>query len=154
VDGAIEGVDGAGDDHRGESGVKLLGATDEFVAVHLRHDEVAEQKIERAGEGLLHVLERLLSAGGGDDAIASGLQQKGADREDLFVVVYTENRFLRAHSVSLLPEATLWWLRPMDQFGAPAGLQSHRSGVVQKPAPWFDPDVLRRVLGPLARRSV
>jgi hypothetical protein len=28
----------------------------------------------------------------------------------LFVVIYAENRLLRAHTVSLLPDATLWWL--------------------------------------------
>ena len=48
--GAVEGVDGAGDDHRGQAGMKLLGATDEFVAVHLRHEEIAEQQVEGAGE--------------------------------------------------------------------------------------------------------
>jgi hypothetical protein len=28
----------------------------------------------------------------------------------LFVVIYTEDRLLGAHAVSLLPDATLWWL--------------------------------------------
>jgi hypothetical protein len=44
--GAIEGRDGSGDDHCGERGVKLLGATDEFVAVHLGHEEIREEKVE------------------------------------------------------------------------------------------------------------
>jgi hypothetical protein len=60
VDGAVEGVDGAGDDHCRQAGMELLGAADEFVAVHLRHEEITEQQVERAGEGLLHELESLL----------------------------------------------------------------------------------------------
>ena len=60
MDGAVEGVDRAGDDHGGQAGVELLGAANQFVAVHLRHEEVAEQQIERAGERLLDDLERLL----------------------------------------------------------------------------------------------
>jgi hypothetical protein len=46
VDSAVEGVDGARDNHRGKARVELLGAADEFVAVHLRHEEIAEQEIE------------------------------------------------------------------------------------------------------------
>jgi hypothetical protein len=49
VSGAVEGVDGAGDDHRGEARVKLLGAADELVAVHLGHDEVTEEQVDAAG---------------------------------------------------------------------------------------------------------
>ena len=37
VEGAVEGVDSAGDDHGGKTGVELLGAANQFVAVHLRH---------------------------------------------------------------------------------------------------------------------
>jgi hypothetical protein len=103
VDGAVEGVDGAGDDHRGQAGVEVLGATDELVTIHLRHEEITEEQIDRAGEGLLHELEGLLCGGNGYDAVATGLQQKGADREELFVVVYAEDRLLGAHAVSLLP---------------------------------------------------
>ena len=51
--GAVEGVDGAGDDHRRQAGMKLLGAAHQFVAVHLGHEEIAEKKIERAGKRLL-----------------------------------------------------------------------------------------------------
>lgn len=47
--GAIVSSDSARDDHCRKGWVKLLGAADEFVAIHLRHDEVAEQKVERAG---------------------------------------------------------------------------------------------------------
>jgi hypothetical protein len=46
VERAVEGVDGAGDDHGGESGMQLLGAANELVAVHLRHQEIAEDEIE------------------------------------------------------------------------------------------------------------
>ena len=43
--------------------MELFGAADELVAVHLGHDEVAEKKIERAGERLLDNFERLLCGG-------------------------------------------------------------------------------------------
>ena len=45
-----------------------------------------------------------------DDAVAAGFEEEGSDREDLFVVIDAENRLLRAHAVSLLPDGTLWWL--------------------------------------------
>jgi len=79
VDGAVEGVDRTRDNHRGKAWVELLGAADEFVAVHLRHEEIAEQQVERAGEGLLHELEGLLCGGYGNDAVATGLQKKGTN---------------------------------------------------------------------------
>ena len=108
VDGSVEGVDGAGDDHGGKTGVELLGAADKLVAIHLGHEEVAEEKVERAGERLFDNLERLLRALCGDDAVAAGFEKEGADREYLFVVIYAEDRFLRAHAFSLLPDVTLW----------------------------------------------
>ena len=89
--------------------MQLLGAADQLVTVHLRHEEIAEQQVERSGEGLCHKLECLLCVGDGNDAVATGLQQEGADREELFVIIYAEDRLLGAHAVSLLPEATLWW---------------------------------------------
>ncbi|MCU1226958.1 MAG: Response regulator receiver protein [Edaphobacter sp.] len=92
--GAVEGVDRAGDDHRGKAGVELLGAPDEFVAVHLGHDEVTEQEVERTGERLLHNLERLLRGESRDNAVASCFEEKGTDREYLFIVVYAEDCLL------------------------------------------------------------
>jgi len=47
---AVKGVDGSGDDHGGKAGVKLLGAADEFVAVHLRHYEITEDEVEGTGK--------------------------------------------------------------------------------------------------------
>ena len=96
AEGAVEGVDGAGDDHGRQAGVELLGAADEFVAVHLGHDEVAEQEVDGARERALDVFEGLLRALGGNYAVATSFQEKGAYGEDLFVVVDTENGFLRA----------------------------------------------------------
>jgi hypothetical protein len=107
---AIEGVNSAGDDHGGEAGVKLLGAANQFVAVHLRHQEITEDQIERAGERLLEGLNCFLRGFGRDDAVTTGFEKEGADGENLFVVIYAENRLLRAHAVSLLPDATVWWL--------------------------------------------
>ena len=72
--GAVEGVDGAGDDHGRQAGMMMLGAADEFVAVHLRHEQVAEKKIERAGGRLVNDIERLLRAVDRDDAVATGLK--------------------------------------------------------------------------------
>jgi len=79
MEGAIEGIDGAGDDHRGQAGMKLFGATDEFVAVHLRHDEVAEDEIQCAGKVLVENGQRLLRAVSGDDTVATGFEKEGAN---------------------------------------------------------------------------
>src|ERR1700738_3858739 len=49
VDSAVVQVHGAGDDHCGETGMEVLGAADQLVAVHLGHHEVAEQEIDAAG---------------------------------------------------------------------------------------------------------
>ena len=57
---AIESVDGAGDDHGGQAGLQLFSAADKLVTVHLGHDEIAEKKIERAGNRLLYNFKRLL----------------------------------------------------------------------------------------------
>jgi hypothetical protein len=108
VNGTIEGGNGTGDDHRRQTGVELFCATDKLIAIHLRHDEVGKNQIKRTWDGLLDVLERLLCGCHSDHAIATSLKQEGTDGQDLFVVVYTEDRFLRAHEVSLLPDATLW----------------------------------------------
>ena len=47
--GAVIGSNRAGDNHGRKGRVQLLGAADEFVAVHLRHKEITEQQVERAG---------------------------------------------------------------------------------------------------------
>lgn len=57
---AIAGSGSVGDDHRGQRGLQLFRAPDELVAVHLRHVEVAEQKVERSGDGRLNDFERVL----------------------------------------------------------------------------------------------
>jgi hypothetical protein len=95
--------------------MKLLGAADEFVAVHLGHEEIAEDEIDGAWKGLFEELQCALCGECGEDAVATGFEQEGADGENLFVVIYTENRLLRAHAVSLLPSPPCGGLRPMDQ---------------------------------------
>ena len=101
---AIEACDRAGDDHGRQRRVELFGATDELVAVHLRHLKIAQEKIEGAGDRLLDDLEGMISRDGRDDAVAASFQQEGADRESLFVVVYAEDRLLGPQSnVSILP---------------------------------------------------
>jgi hypothetical protein len=79
VEGTIEGVDGARDDHRRETGMELFGATNEFVAVHLRHDEVAEDEVDATGKSAFEKLKGVLRVGSGNDAIATGFQEKGAN---------------------------------------------------------------------------
>jgi hypothetical protein len=110
VKGAIEGVDGAGDDHRRQALMELFGAANQFVAVHLRHQEIAQDQVECAGERSLQDFQRFLSGVDRDDAVTTGFEKEGADGEHLFVVIYAEDRLLGAHAVSLLLEATLWWL--------------------------------------------
>lgn len=110
VESAIEGVDGAGDDHRREARMELFGPSNKLVAVHLRHQKIAENHVQRTGKRSIEDFEGLLGGIDWDDAVATGFQQESADREDLFVVVYAENRLLGAHAVSLLPEVTFWWL--------------------------------------------
>ena len=64
VESAVGGVDCAGDDHRRQAGMELLGAANEFVAVHLGHQEVAENQIERAGKAIARELKRFLCVRG------------------------------------------------------------------------------------------
>ena len=104
VAGAVEGVDGAGDDHRGKPRMELLGAADEFIAVHLGHDEVAEEQVDAAGYCAGDYLEGFVRGLSAEDAIAAGFEQEGSDREDLFVVINAENSFLGAHAYSVLPQ--------------------------------------------------
>ena len=88
-----------------------------------------------------------------DDAIATGFEKEGADGEHLFVVIYAEDRLLGAHAVSLLPEATLWWLAADGPADASAGLQAHPL-VVFKRCPVARPSTaLRRVMGLLLREE-
>jgi hypothetical protein len=87
--------------------MKLFGATDEFVAVHLGHEEIAEEQVDGSGGGLLELLERVLRAEGGEDAVATGLKQEGAYGESLFVVVDADDDLLGAHAVSLLPDGAV-----------------------------------------------
>ena len=59
--------------------MELFGATNKFVAVHLRHQEVAEDQIKGAGERSLENLKRLLCGTYPDDAVATGLEEEGAN---------------------------------------------------------------------------
>lgn len=80
--------------------MQLLCTADKLVAVHLRHVEVTEQKVERTGNRLLDNLESVLGRERWDNAVSAGLQQEGSDGERLFVVVYAENRLLRSQGQS------------------------------------------------------
>ena len=79
MESAVEGVDGAGDNHCRQAGVELFGAANQLVTIHLRHQEVAEDQIEGSGEGSLKNLKRLLCRARRDDAVATGFEKEGAD---------------------------------------------------------------------------
>ena len=98
--GAVERGDGAGDDHGGQTRMNLFGAAHQLIAVHLRHQQIAEEQIERSGNRLLNNLKRLLRAVYGDHAVTARFKQKGTDGENLFIVVNAEDRLLGAHAIS------------------------------------------------------
>lgn len=118
---AVVGVNCARNDHRGQAGVELFGASNKFIAIHLGHDEVAQKEVDGAGDRALDYFERVVRTRHGDDAVAARLKQKGADRKRLFVVVYAENCLLGPHS-SLASAAALKSRDRMDPAGiAPDG---------------------------------
>jgi hypothetical protein len=135
VQGAIEGVDGSGDDQCGQALMELFGAANQFVAVHLRHEEIAQDQIECAGKRTLEDFDRFLGGFYRDDTVATSFEKEGADGEHLFVVIYAEDRFLGAHAVSLLPDATLWWLAADKPVWRVCWFAGTPSGGVQI-APW------------------
>nr|ADC35797.1 response regulator receiver protein [uncultured bacterium 282] len=93
--GAVRCAGGAGDDHCRQRRLQLLCAADKLVAIHLRHVEITQQKIEGARNRLLDNFESMLRRKSGNDAVSAGFQEEGSDRECLFVVVYAEDRLLR-----------------------------------------------------------
>src|ERR1700757_2413147 len=115
--------------------MKLFGAAHQFIAVHLGHQEVAQDQVERAGKRSLEHLHRFLRGVDRDDAVATGFEQEGAYGEHLFVVVYAEDRLLGAHRVSLLPEAPFWWLAADRPAGASADWPLDPPGAFKIP-PW------------------
>lgn len=137
MDCAVEGIDGAGDNHRGQAGMELFGSTNQLVAVHLRHDEIAKDEIQRAWEILIEDGQRFLCAAGSDDTIATGFEQEGADGENLFVVIYAENRLLGSHAVSLLPDTTFWWLAADGASPTCLLVCRHAGLVLFKTSPWL-----------------
>lgn len=109
---SVEVGDGAGGDHGGEGWAEVLGAADELVAVHTGHEEVAEKEVEGAGGGALDDLDGGVRGPGGEDAVAAGFEQKGADGQAGFVVVDAEDGLLGAHAC--------WDFLP----GSPLGLRA------------------------------
>jgi hypothetical protein len=94
ADGAVGSVDGTGDDHGGQARVKLLGTADEFVAVHLGHQEIAEQQVECARKTAVDEVERFLRVGCCDDVVAAGFEEKGANGQNLLVIVNAKDGLL------------------------------------------------------------
>ncbi len=101
--GTVVCGDGSGDDHCGQGWVKLLGAADKFVAVHLRHEQIAEEQIDGAGQGVGDGLDGVLGSGESDYAVTTGFEEEGSDGEDLFIVIDTEDDLLGTHGYSVLP---------------------------------------------------
>ncbi len=77
----------------------MLGTADEFVAIHLRHDEVAKDKVDGARNRLFDKFQLLMRGGSGKDVVATSLKKEGPDGENLFVIVDAEDRFFRAQSI-------------------------------------------------------
>jgi hypothetical protein len=105
--GAVVGGYGSGDKQGREGRVELFGAADQLVAVHLRHEEVAEEEVDGAGNGVGDGLDGVVGIIEGDYAIAAGFEKKGSDGENLLVVINAKNDFFRAHVYSVLPGSTM-----------------------------------------------
>ena len=84
----------AADDDSGDVGEDFFHLTDEFVAIGLGHDEVAENEIDAA---LFEAIERFVGIEGGANAVAAGFEHEFSNREGLFIVVYAEDCFSWAH---------------------------------------------------------
>ena len=80
--GTVEGVHRAGDDHGRQPGTQMFGAADQLVAVHLWHQQVAEQEIDSAGNRLLQDLKCIVRSRGGDDVVAACIQEEERATEE------------------------------------------------------------------------
>jgi hypothetical protein len=97
--GTVEGVDGTRDDHRGQTRAQLFGAADKLVAVHLGHEEVAQEQIDCAGQCLLNDRQSFVRGSSAENVVATCIEQESTDGEDLFVIVDAEDRFSWTQSV-------------------------------------------------------
>lgn len=77
--GAVKRGNRAGNDHSRQTWMKLLGAADQLIAVHLRHQEVAQQQIDRAGSGFFYNVEGLFGRQSWDDAITACFEKEGSN---------------------------------------------------------------------------
>src|SRR3984957_8488387 len=82
--GAIESLDASADENRRHFGSYLLHAADEFVSIHVGHDQIAQNQINAS---FSKKLQCLLAAGGGEHSIAAGFQQEFANGQVLLVVI-------------------------------------------------------------------
>ncbi len=123
--------------------MQLFGSAHKLVAIHLWHMDIAEEKVEGAGERLLDHLKGVMSREGRDDSVAARFQQEGADREYLFVVVYAEDGLLGPQS-SL---TSAGGRRPMGQVTRRGWFAAPRTRVFRCAPARPAGDVLRRVVG-------
>jgi len=92
--GSFKGFDGAADEDHRHVGRDLFHAPDEFVAIHLGHQEVTQYQIDAA---VAKDIERFFRRECGDYAVTTGFQEKFANGESLFIVVNAENYFSGPH---------------------------------------------------------
>ncbi len=98
--GAIDSIDGSGDDHGGQAGRSCLARRTSSLPSICGMRRVAEEEVDGAGERLLEDLERVLRGLRGEDMVAAGVEEEGTNGEDLFVVVDAEDGFSWAQSYS------------------------------------------------------
>src|SRR5882757_1423455 len=92
--GAIECLHTPADQDRRHFRGQLLHAAHELVAVHVWHDQVAQNQIDPS---LAEQFQCLLTAGCRQHPVSSSLKHEFANGKSLFVVVDTQNSFLWAH---------------------------------------------------------
>lgn len=91
----VKDLDASADEDHGYFGGDFFHAADQFVAVDVGHDEVAEDQVDSADAESIH---GFFSIAGGDDTVAAaGFEEELADGESLFIVVDAEDCFFWSH---------------------------------------------------------
>ncbi|CAH1669887.1 hypothetical protein BOSEA31B_13485 [Hyphomicrobiales bacterium] len=90
----------AGDEHHLDVGIELGGAPRQLDAVHLRHDDIGQQELERL---LAETIIGRQAVVEGSDVVARILQ--GLDQEATHVVVVFREQYLRHGPVLSVPKA-------------------------------------------------
>src|SRR6185437_5362671 len=67
------------------------------IAIHLRHDDIGQQKIHRTRHSSAQIVECFGSGGHGQNPISTSLEEELSHRENLLVVFYTNTGLAWAH---------------------------------------------------------